>query len=342
MKISICIPTYNRANNLINCLESIVLNQNKSSIKYEVCISDNNSNDNTESIVKFFQKKIPINYHKNTSNIGRVANYLNVVNIAKGRFIWLIGDDDLLMPNAIFEINELITNSKKVDFFYINSYCLDSEYLNDFERPFDTKFLPERMEKFSSWKKDGELKFINLINPRISFDFLGGMFLCVFKRDNWAHNVNVLNNDAINDDREFSHFDNTFPHVKIFSKAFANSQAYFYSKPLTVNLSGAREWVLLSPLVNSVRLIESLEEFKLNGLSYFKYIKYKNYALKNFVPDLIKIIFYKGHTGLEYINPVKLIIFNCLYPNFYLSIVFFFIQKIKNKLIRIWGLTGNF
>ena len=38
------------------------------------------------------------------------------VNIAKGRFVWLIGDDDLLMPNAIFELNELIKNSKKFEY----------------------------------------------------------------------------------------------------------------------------------------------------------------------------------------------------------------------------------
>ena len=65
-----------------------------------------------------------------------------------------------------------------------------------------------------------------------------------------------------------------------------------------------------------------------NGLSFFKYLLYKNYALKNFLPDMFKIIFYKGQTGIEYINPVKLIISNFLYPNFYLSIIYFFFRKI--------------
>ena len=41
MNISICIPTYNRAKHLMNCLESISLNKNTSSIDYEICISDN-------------------------------------------------------------------------------------------------------------------------------------------------------------------------------------------------------------------------------------------------------------------------------------------------------------
>jgi len=335
MKISICIPTYNRAKNLVNCLESLVLNKNILSIDFEVCISDNFSSDNTESIVDSFKKKLPIKYHKSPLNVGRVKNYLNVVNLAKGDFIWLIGDDDLLLENAIFEIDRLISSNVDVDFFYINSYCLESDFLKSFEQPFNTKYLPKNMPRFSSWNEDGQLAFMSLINPKISFDFLGGMYLCVFKKENWIRNINILNPEAVNDEREFSHFDNTFPHVKIFSKAFANSKAYFYSNPLSVNLSGVREWTTLSPLINSVRLVESLYEFRLNGLSYFKYFIYKNSSLSNFIPDLFKIIFYKGNTGIDYINPVKLIIFNCIYPNFYLSIFYFFYKKIKRKIINI-------
>jgi hypothetical protein len=207
--------------------------------------------------------------------------------------------------------------------------------LKSFESPFNTNNLPKNMPIFSSWNKDGHMRFMSLINPKISFDFLGGMFLCVFKRDNWIRSINILNNDAVNDKREFSHFDNTFPHVKIFSEAFKNSNAYFYSNPLTVNLSGIREWGNLSPLINSVRIIESLYQYRLNGLSYHKYLMYKNTALKNFIPDLLKILFYKGNTGSEYINPVKLIFFNCIYPNFYLSIAYFFLRIIKNKLIKV-------
>ena len=87
--------------------------------------------------------------------------------------------------------------------------------------------------------------------------------------------------------------------------------------------------------IHHPRIIESLYEFKKNGLSYFKYFLYKNSALSNFVPDLLKIIFYKGNTGIVYINPLKLVFFNCIYPNFYLSIIYFFFRKIKNKLSKI-------
>lgn len=331
-KISICIPTFNRAKYLANCLHSIRLNNNISNVDFEVCVSDNCSDDNTEDIVIAAQKDIPIVYCRNSSNIGRVKNYLNVVEMAKGDFVWMIGDDDLLLPNALHELNKLISTYENVDFFYINSFCQKTEYVMEFPQPFDTRNLPNYMPLFSSWGKSKEMHFMELINPKISFDFLGGMYLAVFKRKNWIQNTDALDAKAILDIKTFSHFDNTFPHLKIFSKAFSKSKAYFHSQPLSVNLSGVRDWSPLSPLVNSIRLIEALDEYRINGLPVFKYIMCKNYALRRFIPDLLKMMLYKGQTGIEFINPVKVILLNCLYPNFYLSIFYFFIEKIQRVI----------
>lgn len=331
-KISICIPTFNRAKYLANCLHSIRLNNNISKVDFEVCVSDNCSEDNTEDIVIAAQKDIPIVYCRNSNNIGRVKNYLNVVEMAKGDFVWMIGDDDLLLPNALHELNKLISTHENVDFFYINSFCQKTEYVMEFPQPFDTSNLPNYMPLFSSWGKSKEMNFMELINPKISFDFLGGMYLAVFKRKNWIQNTDALDAKAILDIKTFSHFDNTFPHVKIFSKAFSKSKAYFHFQPLSVNLSGVRDWSPLSPLVNSIRLIEALDEYRINGLSVFKYILCKNYALRRFIPDLLKMMLYKGQTGIEFINPIKVILLNCLYPNFYLSIFYFFIEKIRRAI----------
>ena len=57
MLLSICIPNYNRGKYLNNCLNSILLAKSFSSIKFEVCISDNGSTDNISSIVNYYKKK---------------------------------------------------------------------------------------------------------------------------------------------------------------------------------------------------------------------------------------------------------------------------------------------
>ena len=329
IKLSICIPTYNRAAHLSNCLKSIISMRKPKGFQFEICISDNGSNDSTKEIVNNAKKDIDINYNRNESNLGIARNFLKVVSMAKGEFVWLIGDDDLLLPHTLDTLEVLFKNHKTVNFFYINSYLLDTNYIFSFTQPFDISKLPSKMDKFSLYKKSQELNFFELINPKVSFDFLGGMFLSIFKRSMWLDNVSILNNEAIKDARVFSHFDNTFPHIKIFSVAFSNSKAYFQADPLSVCLSGAREWAPMSPLVSSVRLVEALDEYRKNGLNYFQYINCKNYALSNIIPHLLKMFLNKEKSGFIYINPKKHILNNMLYPNFYFSLIYYFIRKVK-------------
>ena len=127
------------------------------------------------------------------------------------------------------------------------------------------------------------------------------MFLSVFRKKNWDQNTDVLDKNALQDSRVFSHLDNTFPHVKIFAKAFSSSKAYFNSKPLNVCLTGAREWSPMYPLINSVRLVEVLGEYRKNGLSFWKYVYCKNIKLNNFVPDFVNMFLNKDNTGYAYI-----------------------------------------
>lgn len=334
IKLSICIPTYNRAAQLLNCLQSIISMRKPKGFQFEVCISDNGSNDNTKEIILNAKKDLNINYNRNESNLGIPRNFVKVVSMAVGEFIWLIGDDDLLLPHTFDTLEVLFNKHKNVKFFYINSYLLDTNYIFSFPQPFDISNLPNKMNKFSLYNKSGELNFLELINPKVSFDFLGGMFLSIFKRSMWLDNVSVLNTEAINDSRVFSHFDNTFPHIKIFSVAFSNSQAYFQDEPLSVCVSGSREWAPMNPLVTSIRLVEALDEYRKNGLKYFQYIYCKNYALSNFIPHFINMLINKEKTGFIYIQPRKHILNNMLYPNFYLSFIYYFQRKLKQLLIN--------
>ena len=116
MKISICIPTYNRSVNLNNCLYSIYKNR-KYLDNVEVCILDNCSTDNTRKVVNGFKNKININYKKNIRNLGMAYNIINVTKIAKGEFIWIIGDDDVLMDDSIFRLKKMIKR-KKISIFF--------------------------------------------------------------------------------------------------------------------------------------------------------------------------------------------------------------------------------
>ena len=118
MKLSICIPTFNRKNKLINCLNSIYLASLNSKLDFEVCISDNGSSYDIYNLIKQFENKLKLKINKNKFNIGYMPNLLKVISISKSDFVWAMGDDDLLMPQALKRVDELFKSNPDVDFFF--------------------------------------------------------------------------------------------------------------------------------------------------------------------------------------------------------------------------------
>jgi glycosyltransferase involved in cell wall biosynthesis len=318
-KLSICIPTYNRALYLDNCLKWLV-SFNQQSLNFDICISDNNSTDETYSVILKYKSVLNIKYKRNNYNIGMAANIISVVDMSDSEFVWLIGDDDFLLPDAINKIIDILQNYDNIDFIYANSLIIDIKKYGRNIFDHNITGLINNNILFSNYKIDGELPFFDLINPNLSFDFLGGIFLSVFRRDMWLsskHNLNFLEVYNLN---SFSSLDNTFPHVKIFASAFCKSNAYFYSKPLTANFSGVREWTQFWPLIKSFRLIECLDEYKKNGLSLLTYIYCKNVALNTFIPDLLLIIINGEKAGRKHLKIIN-ILHALLYPGTYFSII---------------------
>ncbi|QTL39798.1 glycosyltransferase family 2 protein [Xenorhabdus budapestensis] len=109
MKISFCIPTYNRARFLEELLESIA-NQSNHSLDIEVCISDNASTDGTSDMIAIWGKKFnfPIKYHCHDNNIGPDRNYLSAINMGTGDYCWIFGSDDMLEIGALAQIQDLL------------------------------------------------------------------------------------------------------------------------------------------------------------------------------------------------------------------------------------------
>ncbi len=328
VKLSVCVPTHNRARHLANCLNSLagsVVPQ----ADFEVCISDNASPDGTPEVVEAMRGRLNLRYRRQVSNVGIARNFLDVVAMAEGEFAWLLGDDDLLYPHAIARVLELITANPGIDFFYVNSSLLNSDYVFAQPQPFDLAQLPPRLPRFSSWPETGPMPFLDLVRPEVSFDFLMGMYLAVFRRAKWQAHAGALDPAALTDPRTFSYFDNTCPHLRIFARAFASSQAWFEAEPLSISLAGAREWAPKYPLVRSVRMPEALEEFRRNGLPLGRYLRCRNHALASFLPDLAYMRLHREHSGYNYIQPLSLTLRNLPYPNTSLSVLYYVGRKVK-------------
>jgi glycosyltransferase involved in cell wall biosynthesis len=334
MLLSICIPTYNRPNHLVNCLNSIFISKQKTNFKFEVCISDNGSRYNLKKIISRFKNKLNIKFHRNNTNQGYGLNLLKVISMAQGEFVWVIGDDDLLVPIALKKIKNLFLKNKDVDFFYINSFHLDSKFLKNFPSPFNTNNLPRFMNKMSLKEKSQKMQFWDLVDYNISFDFMLGNYLNIFKRNMWLQNLEVINFELLKDKRPWSNFDNTCLHLKVYARAFKSSKVYFQARPLSVNLHGVREWHLLYPFIETFKLSEVLDYYRSQGLNLFKYLLCKNYTLRNFFSSFIKIIIGGKKRGLHYINFKKHIIKNLIFPNLYLSLFYLIFRKINKLLMK--------
>jgi len=127
IKLSICIPTYNRAEYLPEAIES-VLSQITPEIKdlVEICISDNASTDNTAEIVKQFQEKniCKIVYNRNDKNIGADRNFLKVVEMANGEYCWWLGSDDALEDVILSKLLKIINDTNE-EFYMLIQNCYD-------------------------------------------------------------------------------------------------------------------------------------------------------------------------------------------------------------------------
>ena len=95
---SIIIPTYNRANDLKRCLESLLTQTYQN---FEVLVCDDGSTDNTNDVVNEFNDRLNINYiwKENWGGPARPRN--NGIRAAKGEWICFLDSDDYWYPTKL-------------------------------------------------------------------------------------------------------------------------------------------------------------------------------------------------------------------------------------------------
>ena len=331
MQLSICIPTFNRLDCLENCLNSIFISsKNVKDFEFEVCISDNNSDENPHEIIKKYKDKINIVFNRNDENLGFALNAIKTIKLSRGKYAWFIGNDDLILPNTLFELKKIFEENIDTDYFFVNSFYLNSSYLDNFTKPLDTKELnTKKLKKLSKFKEDKKVQFWEIIDPNVSWEFLIGIFLSIFNREDWLEGLKHINKEKIEDKRVWSNFDNTCLNAKIIATVFKNKKSFICSRPLSINLIGEREWGSLYDFVEIVRIPELLDYYRSQGMSFWRYIRCKNFALRNFFNFFFKIIIRGEKAGRNYVNFYQHFLKNLIYPYAWLSIIFFTVRLIN-------------
>ncbi len=129
--LTIAIPTYNRAKYLealLNCLQPQLSLQTS----VQLIVSDNASTDGTQQLAeKFASNGLSFQYIRNAENIGPDKNFLQCLDLAKGKYVWLLGDDDLLTPDALAQLVSLLEQGEATEDFdlaYLSSFGFSGEY----------------------------------------------------------------------------------------------------------------------------------------------------------------------------------------------------------------------
>ena len=111
--ISLCIPTYNRIDDLKRCLDSII---NKfGNYPYEVIVADGGSTDGTLEYIKNLNcENIKLIEHGKL--LGVTKAYNDSIEIAKGDYIFIGNDDIVIDPKVLIKACNLMDNEKQIGF----------------------------------------------------------------------------------------------------------------------------------------------------------------------------------------------------------------------------------
>ena len=164
-KLSICIPTFNRADFLAELLESVV---HQYTNEVEIVISDNASTDNTEIIVREFQKKYArITFNQSKFNIGPDRNFLKAIELASGEYCCLMGSDDLVFTGGLTSILDVINKNQGLSGFSIGRLMYDISMKKQLS---DLDIFPMRTETFYKYSTSEEA----LVELAVYLSFMSG------------------------------------------------------------------------------------------------------------------------------------------------------------------------
>lgn len=121
--VSVCIPTYNRAGMLRESIESVLA---QSFEDYELIVSDNASEDETEEVVRSYNDR-RIQYTRNDRNIGQQDNWNRCFSLARGEYIAPLPDDDLMLPENLEEKVAVLSKSPEAGLVHSKYHVIDGE-----------------------------------------------------------------------------------------------------------------------------------------------------------------------------------------------------------------------
>jgi len=179
--VSVIIVNYNTISLLVDAVDSVI--EKTESIEYEIIVVDNASSDNSKNILaeKYGNKVIFISLSENIG-FGRANN--EAVKIAKGRNLFFLNPDTILLNNAVKILSDYLDNNPRVGCCGGNLVDNDGKPVHSFARFFFSLIFDEINQLFMRLPEKtlyGKNAFYNYTDKPLKVCFITGADLMIKK-----------------------------------------------------------------------------------------------------------------------------------------------------------------
>ncbi len=209
--LGIAIPTYKRPDQLRLCLRSIV--RAAAGRELPILVADDSTDDTNLGVIAELRREHPaLIHHRNPRNLGIDANIVNSVDLCPARHVWIMGEDDRLLPQAVDRVLEVLALGER-PFVYVNYASVDESL---------TLVLRERSLPLAADAEESAEQF--LAEHAWSMGFIGA---CVVDKELWG---------SVRRERYLGTW---YAHAGSVLEYLRGRRAYLVSEPLVLNRCGA-------------------------------------------------------------------------------------------------------
>lgn len=295
-KLSICISTYNRAEWLATSLKNWAAQWPVLSPDVELLVCDNTSTDETPDVVTPYLERADFSYHRNQKNVGMLGNLCETANHARGEYIWILGDDDLLLPGAVKNVLVAIASQPQVALIYLNyAYTRvdDARKVSDF----DAFFRDANPVVPAEVNRSGRIREICAQNE----NFFTAIYTLVFRRD---HAIKAYSQDTSG--RPFSTMPTCIPTTNYVLNYMMEEQGIWLGAPqLVVNMNVS--WRKYAPLWILERLPEVYEIAEQKGASPEDVDRWRRHSLPSIAHYFHEIFNHDPLNNAKYFSAARLV-----------------------------------
>jgi hypothetical protein len=192
----------------------------------ELVVADNYSEDHTPEVVEWASAFGPIRYHRHPTNIGSMRNVHALVNdLARGEFVWILGNDDIAYEDAIQRIVSVIQQHPELDYIYVNY-----SPLHDVEDP--TRIISaSEFPDLVPYNPDVRDRYLERLRDLVPADYeCFTPFYCSVMRRSLARSAYEM---CIRGEA-WDSVENTVPQAVIVARKLLNKPAWYIGRPCVI------------------------------------------------------------------------------------------------------------